>query len=219
VVIAKGSAAWVTSPLWLPVSVVVALLVGAGLMWLTWQLVYARRRIAFSLNVVEMFQGTNVAPGQLLVSYDGRSIGQPRLMQLRLVARSGRDIPRSAFEDTPLLVELRATVVAVLDVTSEPAGTTPPEFLPESIRLRMEPLLLRAGQVVTVTVLADGGPAEDFKPVVMNMPVDVRPAYRSWGAFTGPRWKDPDLRRGGILLVVMLALIVAGLLINVAQKL
>jgi hypothetical protein len=86
-----GFTSW---PGWVPAGVLVAALVGALTIWLTWKLVFSRQRLHFSvLDTALIAADGHVRAPDLKISYRDEVVQSPHVVRIRLVARSGRDIP------------------------------------------------------------------------------------------------------------------------------
>jgi hypothetical protein len=150
-----------SSPVWIPLGVLVALLVGIPVILLTWRLVFARMRLSYSVLQTPLMEQSTFG-SQLRVIYgEGdreRLLRQARVVRLRIISRSVKDIPTAAFNDgVPLIIDLGTPVLAILG-DEEP---TPPSGLPitdDGNQVRIAPRLIKKGQVITINVLVDGIP-------------------------------------------------------------
>jgi hypothetical protein len=106
---AGTSGGWTSSPLWTPISVIVAVAIGAAIIYLTWLLAINPQRLLFSINQTPLITDPHLAPGLLAVSYDTIPLSSPQIIDLRLNFRCRRDIPKAAFDDDkPLVFEFYA---------------------------------------------------------------------------------------------------------------
>jgi hypothetical protein len=154
-----ASGGWESSPLWIPVSVLVALLIGAALIWLTYKLVFARQRLDYSVIVTPLVARGPRFAEQLRIYYGRREdpLTDPRVVRIRLSSRSAKDIGRDEFDGgTPLIIQLGTPAVAIL--ADSGTGSTSPNIAGTGSEVHMQPGLIRRKAVITIDVLVDGIP-------------------------------------------------------------
>lgn len=147
---------WYSSgTLWAVVGVVATLLIGVPTFLVTYvprQRLYYRAPPATPL----------LAPGMrsvadLEIRHDGQRLADPCLLEVTLTARGRRDIPSSAFDQgRPLVFDLGAGIVKVLQVLCSPASSLAPPVTHEGSTLRVGPELVGRRQTTTISVLVDG---------------------------------------------------------------
>jgi hypothetical protein len=161
-----ASGGWESSPLWIPISVLVALLVGAPLIWLTYKLVLARQRLNYTVTVTHLVaRGPQFA--EHLRIYYGRSedpLIEPQIVRVRLASRSVKDIGRGDFEGEPLIIQLGTPVLAIL--ADSGTGSTRPNVADTGSEVHIQPGLIRRKAVITIDVLVDGQPQ-----VIVDSPI------------------------------------------------
>ena len=182
-----------SSPLWVPLGVFVALLVGVPVVWLTWRLVFARMRLSYSVLQTPLMERSKFG-SQLRVIYgEGeheRQLNRARVVRLRFVSRSVRDIPTAAFDDgTPLIVDLGTPVLAILgdqELTQQPGSS----MVTMGNQVHIMPRLIRKRQIITINMLVDGEP----RVRVISPLIDVRVSERTggWLAKLGLRSGNSD---------------------------
>jgi hypothetical protein len=182
-----------SSPLWGPLGVFLAVLVGVPVVWLTWRLVFARMRLSYSVLQTPLMERSEFG-SQLRVIYgEGdreRQLDQARVVRLRLVSRSVKDIPTAAFADrAPLIIDLGTPVLAILG-DHEPTQPPRPSITEDGNQVQIMPRLIKRGQVITINVLVDGIPNIQ----VLSPLIDVRVSEKtgSWLAKLGKRSADTD---------------------------
>ncbi len=151
-----GAEHWYSSgTFWAALGVGVALLVGVPTFLVTWaprQRLYYRAPPATPL----------LAPGMrgitdLEIRHGGRRLSDPYLLEVTLTARGRRDIPSSAFDQgRPLVFDLGAGIIKVLQVRCSPASSLAPPVTHEDSTLRVGPELVGRRQTTIISVLVDG---------------------------------------------------------------
>jgi hypothetical protein len=209
-----------SSPVWVPLGVFVALLVGVPVIWLTWRLVFARMRLSYSVLQTPLMVRSEFG-SQLRVIYgEGdreRQLGQARVVRLRLTSRSVKDIPTAAFDDgAPLIVDLGTPVLAILG-GEEPSQSSGLPITDDGDRVRIAPRLIKKGQIITINVLVDGIPHIR----IVSPLIDVRVSEKTptWFAKLGQRLTGADLENtsdSGQWVVIIAALVGAAAVIVAA---
>jgi hypothetical protein len=108
-----------SSPAWVPLGVLVALVVGAVTIWLMWRPL-ARIRLSYMVTQTPLVSAEQSEfASRVRVMYregqDERQLREARTVRVRLVNRSGKDITTAMFDDgSPLVIDLGVPVVATL---------------------------------------------------------------------------------------------------------
>ena len=210
---------WTSWPVWVPLGVIVAVVVGILLIWLTWKLVFSRQRLYYSVLVTPLVAvGGSRFSDKLRIFYGEpddpleKPLSEPVVVSIRLASRSAKDIPTAAFDDRkPLALNLGRPVVAMLGRAADNVTSRDSEIL-------VGPGLIRKNQVIRLTVLVDGQPTVEINDPPL---IDVTVAERPWTSPVGPWWKDKS-RIWPFLAAVILTLLVtafSGLLINFLSSL
>jgi hypothetical protein len=203
--LAKGDL--VSSPLWIPLGVLVALLVGAALIWLTWRLVFARQRIFYSVLETPLIARRTAFSKQLRITYGTDDTEQeftdPRVVRIRLISRSAKDIGTAAFNDhAPLVVDLGVPAVAILS-DQDPGQPYSPAIGTQPSKIEIPPQKIRKGQIIIINVLVDGRPSV---MVPKNHPLlDVDVAEKPWSAPIRPWWKYSNNLVAVVVVVLLCA--------------
>ncbi|MFD6818963.1 hypothetical protein ACFWC5_01185 [Streptomyces sp. NPDC060085] len=167
---------WQSVDVWaIVVSSLVALLVGWLGAWATLRAGNQKRQIGWwveantSLFALPQYSGGS---GPLTVNLGNTRVEKPRIIELVIANLGKRDVPATMFHDgAPLKFSFGAPVLLILEYkaklgndlsqsldTYADHGAMPTGPLVGGLQLK--PTLLRAGQVITVTVLVDG----DLRP-------------------------------------------------------
>jgi hypothetical protein len=158
---------WYSSgTLWAAMGVGVALLIGVPTFLVTWvprQRLYCRAPPATPLLASGMRGVVD-----LEIRHEGRRLADPYLLEVMLTARGRRDIPSSAFDQgRPLVFDLGAGIVKVLQVRCDPTTSLAPPVAHEGSTLRVGPELIGHRQTIIIAVLVDG----DCPSLVCTQPV------------------------------------------------
>jgi hypothetical protein len=139
---------------WAAASVVVALAVGIATFLVTWS---PRRRLLFSAPAATPLLTSQTGIEDLEIRHHGRPLQDPHLVDVTLTARGRGDIPSSAFDQArPLVFDLNASIVDVLQTSCDPASAPLPPVTHEGTMLNIGPELIIHGQTIRVSVLVDG---------------------------------------------------------------
>ncbi|MDQ3764362.1 MAG: hypothetical protein M3460_23165 [Actinomycetota bacterium] len=136
--------------------VVVALVVGVPTFLVAW---VPRQRLYYSAPPPTplLASGVSGVATDLKIYHGGRRLADPYLLEVKLTAWGRRDIPSSAFDqDRPLVFDLGAEVVKVLQVRCSPVSSLTPPVAHEGSTLRVGPELISRRQTTTISVLVDG---------------------------------------------------------------
>ncbi|WP_031513676.1 hypothetical protein [Streptomyces sp. NRRL F-5123] len=171
------------------VTTVVALALGALGALATVRASNPKRRLVYrTLANTSLFVASHSATSALMVTHGITPVLRPRVIELELKNGGRKDITLDQFHaGAPIKYDLGADIVAVLDVSTEPTGSTPPvvEVDPASRNsLTVKPFLLARKQVVRISILVDGAQADvQFLSVPL---VDVD--RREGAAVEEPHW-------------------------------
>jgi hypothetical protein len=133
----------------------------------------------------------------LEIRHEGRLLTDPYLLEVMLTVRGRRDIPSSAFDQgRPLVFDLGAGIVKVLQVRCSPAISLVPPVAHEGSTLRVGPELIGHRQTTTIAVLVDG----DRPSLICTQPVLAQVTVIPRDPPSGrPRWFE-------VIVVVVLLL-------------
>ncbi|HUZ39541.1 MAG TPA: hypothetical protein VMV17_24720 [Streptosporangiaceae bacterium] len=102
--------------------------------------------------------GPQATAPALTVSHKGRKLGNPYLVQIRLINRGYRDITSAAFDQNrPFSIELGAPITALLDTVCQPPDRLIPAAVINGTAVDVGPALIRRRSAVTFYLLVDGG--------------------------------------------------------------
>lgn len=144
-----------------------------------------RRLYCFMPTNQPLLKNADSVGDGLVVSYGGEPLEAPHLVQLRLVSAGSRDITAQQFHDgDPFILDVQATVVAILSVETQPSTRPNPAFEVHGAVLKMRPTLLVKGQEVSISLLVNGEPKMKLQESLTDVDVSDRPQKRS--AIKGP---------------------------------
>jgi hypothetical protein len=203
---------------WAALGVGVALLIGVPTFLVTW--VPRQRLYYWAPPATPLVAASTRGITDLEIRHDGRRLADPYLLAVTLTVRGRRDIPSSAFDQgRPLVFDLGARIVKVLQIRCSPAASLAPPVTVGGSALRVGPELVGRRQITTISVLVDGGcphlvctqPVLAQVSLIARDPPDPLPWSRAvmvaWVVVTGP----VAARLGfTVLMADMLAVIVVG---------
>ncbi|MEU7135542.1 hypothetical protein [Streptomyces sp. NPDC046261] len=148
--------------------------VGVLAAWAALRAANPRCRLFYAMTTDQrLLNDAEAVRNRLVVSYEGEDLHDPHLVQLQLVSDGSRDILDQQFADAePFVLDVSATVVAVLDVESRPAALRRPRLDVDGTTLRMRPGHLSRKQEISVSLLVNGEPKLEVEHSLVN--VDVR---------------------------------------------
>jgi hypothetical protein len=199
-----ASGNWATSPLWIPLGVFVAIIVGAATVWLTYKLVFSRQRLDYSSFVSPLVARKAELADQLRIFYSSgeKALEEPQFVQVRLTCRSAKDIGRNDFDGLrPLIIEMGVPVVAILSDSGTP--TSGLDAKRSGTQIQVGPGLIRKKAMITFDILVDGEPTIS----VVNPLRDVEMGEHPWEA------ADPKavLREHPSLAMTIIILVISNL--------
>jgi hypothetical protein len=194
---------WYTSgTFWAGAGVVVAVLAAVAVVWVTLTVGFPRRRLYFGLRAAAPLLAAPAGiRGDLELRHRGTALADPRVVTVELVSRGRRDIPSEAFDSgQPLVLDVGARIVEVLQVTSGPGILPPPQVIPDGTSLKIGPSLIGRRQEITINILTDGG-----KPsLACHSPlIDVQVRRRTEDS--SPRWPQWAVAVAAVALVAAVA--------------
>ncbi|GHI96695.1 hypothetical protein [Streptomyces olivaceus] len=123
-----------------------------------------RRLVYRTLANTSLFVASHSATGALSVQHGATPVSRPRVIELEFRNAGRHDITPSQFSGgSPIVCDLGADVVAVLDVSTSPAGSVRPPVTIASApgsAIEVGACLLQRKQVVRISVLVDGPQAD-----------------------------------------------------------
>src|ERR1022692_1784836 len=150
---------YLSGTFWAAAGVVVAVLAAVAVVWVTLAVGFPRRRLYFGLRAsAPLLAAPAGIRGDLELRHRGTALADPRVVTVELVSRGRRDIPSEAFDSgQPLVLDVGAPIVEVLQVTSGPGILPGPRITPDGAALNIGPSLIGRRQEITINVLTDGG--------------------------------------------------------------
>src|ERR1039457_824334 len=150
---------YLSGTFWAAAGVVVAVLAAVAVVWVTLAVGFPRRRLYFGLRAsAPLLAAPAGIRGDLELRHRGTALADPRVVTVELVSRGRRDIPSEAFDSgQPLVLDIGARIVEVLQVTSGPGILPGPRITAEGAALKVGPSLIGRRQEITISVLTDDG--------------------------------------------------------------
>src|ERR1022692_2874095 len=150
---------YLSGTFWAAAGVVVAVLAAVAVVWVTLTVGFPRRRLYFGLRAAAPLLAAPAGiRSDLELRHRGTALADPRVVTVELVSRGRRDIPSEAFDSgQPLVLDVGAPIVEVLQVTSGPGILPAPRITPDGAALNIGPSLIGRRQEITINVLTDGG--------------------------------------------------------------
>lgn len=91
------------------------------------------------------------------VLHGNQEVADPHVLELKLVSKSGKDIPTDLFDQNrPLSIDVGIPIVALLKTKYEPSQAPYPEAMTNGSALEIRPSLIRKRQIMTFFLLTDG---------------------------------------------------------------
>lgn len=176
---------WYTSgTFWAAAGVVVALFVGITATLATYRVSFPKRRLLYGMPIVAPLGSAHTSvENELELRYRGIALTEPHLLELRLISRSRKDIPSSAYDGgDPIRLDAAVRVIDVISVASGPESVPVPQFSIDGTSLEIGPSYIGKRQQIIFTVLADGSnPSLTCKSRLIDVdirrlrPEDLRP--------------------------------------------
>src|ERR1019366_7292766 len=187
---------WYTSgTFWASAGVVVAVLAAVAVVWVTLTAGFPRRRLYFGLRAAAPLLAAPAGiRGGLELRHRGAGLADPRVVTVELVSRGRKDIPSEAYDDRqPLVLDVGARIVEVLQVTSGPGILPVPRITPDGAALKIGPGLIGRRQEITINILTDGGqPSLACRSPLIDVQVRQRtegsPQQWPWWAVAVAAW-------------------------------
>jgi hypothetical protein len=147
---------------WSAMSVLVALIVGAATVAVTYLTRFARPRLIYGVGTkTPLLTAPDGVRDDLELRHRGRLLKTPHVIEVVLAGEGRRDIPRTAFDGgEPIRLDLGAPIVELLQVKavdSASATPTPPVHV-DGAALLVGPALIGRRQTITITALVEGEP-------------------------------------------------------------
>ena len=186
---------WYTSgTFWASAGVVVAVLAAVAVVWVTLTAGFPRR-LYFGLRAAAPLLAAPAGiRGDLEPRHRGTALADPRVVTVELVSRGRKDIPSEAYDDRqPLVLDVGARIVEVLQVTSGPGILPVPRITPDGAALKIGPSLIGRRQEITINILTDGGqPSLACRSPLIDVQVRQRtegsPQQWPWWAVAVAAW-------------------------------
>jgi len=192
---------------WAGAGVVVSVLAAVAVVWVTLAAGFPRRRLYFGLRAAAPLLAAPAGiRGDLELLHRGTALADPRVVTVELVSRGRRDIPSEAFDSgQPLVLDVGARIVEVLQVTSGPGILPAPRINPDGTALEIGPSLVGRRQEITINVLTDGGqPSLACRSPLID--VQVRPRGEGSPPTAATAWATTGVT---VMVVVVAVAVVA----------
>jgi hypothetical protein len=200
-VIAAGGQFYTSGTFWAGASVAAVLLSTVAIVWVTLRVGSLKRRLLYSMPVVTPL--LNERPGMprdVEVRRAGQLLTFPQVVNIELVSRGRRDIPRDAFDGgEPLCLDVGVPIVECLQVKISPSDRPEPLCKVDSSKLLVGPSLIGRRQTMVFSLLVDGPSPKLSRPPQSLIDVDLRP--RDTGS--------ESLARRYVLLLALVVIIAA----------
>jgi hypothetical protein len=148
---------WYTSgTFWAGAAVVATVLAAVAGVWVTLFVGFPRRRLYYGLRAAAPL--LTVRSSDLKLLYREEPLTDPHVLTVELISRGRKDIPNDAYNDgQPLQLDVGASIVEILQITSEPETLDTPHVTASGKRLNIGPSLIGKRHQITISVLTDGG--------------------------------------------------------------
>jgi hypothetical protein len=114
--------------------------------------------------------------GGVEVRIGGRTLTAPHVVTIEIISRSARDIPKTAFDDAPLTLNLGVPVVAILEQRSKArTGLSEPAVVATARGLAIGPALLARNHKLRYTVLVEGRPTLTPQGNLTDVHIHMKP--------------------------------------------
>jgi hypothetical protein len=171
-----------------------------------------RRRLLYWMPVsTPLLNAGQDVRRKLEVRCGGKTLSDPRVLEIGLFNQGRLDIPTTAFNaHEPLLLDVGAPIIEVLSSATVPANRVEPAVHVDGTTLRIGPSLIPKRQTFTVSILVDG-PAllRCVKPQLVDVDVDPRRQdsnHDLLGYVLGHRGGRLALVAGTVSLVLLLVI-------------
>lgn len=175
-----SGALYASGTFWAIAGVAAVLLSTIAIMWITMRAATPKRRLLYSMPVVEsLLNERSGMPQDIEVSRAGKSLSSPKIVTVELASRSRFDITREAFDGgRPLCLNVRTPIVECLKVSVSPSDRSVPSTKIDGSNLLVEPVLIGKCETITFSLLVDGPWPHLEAPEQSLIDVDIRPAER-----------------------------------------
>ncbi|WP_406726628.1 hypothetical protein WJ438_20985 [Streptomyces sp. GD-15H] len=145
------------------ITVVAALVVGAGAAWATLAAARPKRKLLWGDVENLRLIASRQAAASIEILHGGVSLQNPRVVRLTLKNSGRRDIVAADFAsgDNSLVFNFHNTILSIISTDVEPNSAPEPALSSIGSNLCIQPGLIKSGQKVSISVLVDG----DRKPV------------------------------------------------------
>lgn len=175
--IAAGSQFYTSGTFWAGAGVAAVLLSTVAIVWVTLRVGSSKRRLLYSMPVVTPL--LNERPGMprdVEVRRAGQLLTFPQVVNVELVSRGQRDIPRDAFDGgEPLCLDVGVPIVECLQVKISPSDRPEPLCKIDGAKLLVGPSLISRRQTMVFSLLVDGPSPKLSRPPQSLIDVDLRP--------------------------------------------
>ena len=156
---------WDSAAFWPALGIIVAVLaiiVGA---WAAFRAASPRRRLYYWLaSDTPLIRKRQDLSEKLKVTYDLQELKSPRVVNVQLVGRRGRDIDSEAFNGKPVCLDLGTPIVECVKVTTSPSDMSDPAWTTEGSKLLIGPDLFKSRQKTVFSLLIEGDPPNIVPP-------------------------------------------------------
>jgi hypothetical protein len=172
-----ASGQWYTSgTFWAAIGAVAVLVSTVALAWVTLRAANPKRRLLYSMPIITpLLNARPDLPADLEVRRGGAILRHPHFVNVELVNRGRLDIRRDAFDGgEPLCLDVGATIIECLKVTTSPSDRPKPQAKIEGSALLIGPSLLGRREIIVFSLLVDGPSPNLRRPEQTLIDVDIR---------------------------------------------
>lgn len=202
-----------TSGIWTFIGVVLGVLGTLVLAWVTLRAANPKRPVLYwagnttpllsrETGLPQLKVSMRPKPGRRIWNPCGQELKSPHIVKVELISRGRADITPSAFGGNPLRLDVGASIVEFLDVTTTPDDRQVPEVRADGTALLVEPVLIGKRETIGISVLVDGPSPVLSKPRQSLIDVEICP----WD----PASDSARLVRA--LTIILLILVVASII-------
>lgn len=124
-------------------AVLVALVVGVAGAWVAYAVGFPRRTLPYGLVLAAPLLSSTRGVPDLELRHRGAVLDHPYILDIQVVSRGRKDIPRSAFDgDEPIRLDVGARIVTILQITSLPETLISPAVTVSTTKLLIGPSLI-----------------------------------------------------------------------------
>jgi hypothetical protein len=170
---------WYSSePFWAGVGALATLAVGGLTAWVAYTIGFPRRRLLYYVRTeTPLLTAPDGVRDDLELKHRGRLLERPYVIELVIVGRGRRDIPRDAFDNgEPIRLDLGVPIVELLQsTTSDSDSSRPvPQVRVDGTALAVGPVLIGRRQELVLSALVEGKPSLRCEAALTDVRVQQR---------------------------------------------